>query len=74
MYADFHGYESLTESDNTVHMHPFMQLCRVMSINFPSVAGVKPIQQSPFSQQNRCRAPIKINCLWRSACLHCKLV
>lgn len=58
----------------TVHMHTFMQSCQVMSIHFPSVAGVKPIQHTPFSHQNGCRAPIKINYFWRSASLHCNIV
>lgn len=73
MYADFHGYGSLSDSTRT-HLCNRAGWWALMSIHFPSVAGVKPIQHTPFSQWNRCRAPIKTNCLWRSACLHCNVV
>ena len=45
-YEDFHGYGSLTEWHSLCgHFYAIMQ------VDEPSVAGVKPIQHAPFSQQ-----------------------
>lgn len=61
------------QSDNSAHAHIYA-IVPGDEHSFSSVAGVKPIQHTPFSQQNGCRAPIKINYFWRSASLHCNIV